>query len=67
MPEYVVVAHNPDQVTVGDHLAKDREDAIDYASHFLDEEERTGASIVVTVVNPNMDEDLAVRDGSDAE
>lgn len=51
MPEYVVVAHDPDQSAVGDHISEDRQDAIDYASHFLEDEERTGSFVTITVIN----------------
>lgn len=67
MPEYVVVAHDPDQAAVGDHITENRDDAIDYASHFLDDEERTGAFVTITVINSAGDEDLSIDRHDNAE
>jgi hypothetical protein len=50
MTEYVVIAVGPNRRAVGDHITPQREDAIDYAIQFLDEERRDGASVTITVV-----------------
>ncbi|MGI9493811.1 MAG: hypothetical protein ACR2QF_15550 [Geminicoccaceae bacterium] len=53
MPEYIVIAYDPDHRQTGDHLAQRREDAIDYVRHYLDEENRDGAYVTISVVRPD--------------
>lgn len=50
MPEYIVIAYGPDRRQTGDHVARGREDAIDYVRHCLDEENRDGACVMINVV-----------------
>ena len=61
MLDYVIVAHDPDRVAIGDHCAESRQDAIDFATHFLDAEERNGVSVTITVIDTNIDYDLAAN------
>ena len=58
MLDYVIVAHDPDRVAIGDHHAESRQDAIDFAAHFLDAEERNGVSVTITVIDTTIDYDL---------
>lgn len=67
MLDYVIVAHDPDRVAVGDHCAETRQDAIDYATHFLDAEERNGASVTITVIDATFDHDPAANSRSNAD
>lgn len=49
-PAYIVVAYGPDHSPMGDHTAREPEEAIDYAQHYLDEESRDGAWVTINVV-----------------
>ena len=53
MPEYVVIAYDPNHRQTGDHIARRREEAIDYVRHYLDEEIRDGASVTISVIKPD--------------
>ena len=55
--EYVVIACDPDHRPMGDHGAREPEDAIDYARHYLDEETRDGACVIINVVGSDDQQD----------
>ncbi len=49
-PEYIVIAYGPDDTPMGDYVAREPEEAIDYAQHYLGEESRDGARVTINVV-----------------
>jgi hypothetical protein len=57
MPDYVVIAYCPDHRETGDHVACKRDEAIDYLQHCLDEESRDGASVTITIVQSDDQQD----------
>ena len=54
MPEYVVITYGPDNRQIGDHVARRREDAINYVRNFLDKESRDGAFLTICIVRPDL-------------
>ena len=65
-PEYVVIAYGPDHRPKGDQVAREPEDAIAYARHYLDEENRDGACVTINKMIRKIEgckADHAVADG----
>lgn len=64
-PEYTFIACGPDHDPMGDHVARDRDEAIDYARHYLDEGSRDGACVTINVVVQTITTTIGITDGRD--